>query len=159
MCIRDRIYPARLGKRGKVALEVEHLSRAGTFADVSFKVHGGEIVGLGGLVGSGRTEIARVLFGIDQRSVGAIRVDGVDVSFRSPDEAMRAGIAYLSEDRLGQSLIMDFSVLFNASLPVIDRASLAGIVLRQRETALVAPHLHRLRLRYRSCLLYTSRCV
>jgi rhamnose transport system ATP-binding protein len=56
----------------------------------------------------------------------------------------------LSEDRLGQSLIMDFSVLFNASLPVIDRASLAGIVLRQRETALVAPHLHRLRLRYRS---------
>ena len=144
------IYPARLRKRGKVALEVEHLSRAGTFADVSFKVHGGEIVGLGGLVGSGRTEIARVLFGIDQRSVGAIRVDGVDVSFGSPDEAMRAGIAYLSEDRLGQSLIMDFSVLFNASLPVIDRASLAGIVLRQRETALVAPHLHRLRLRYRS---------
>jgi rhamnose transport system ATP-binding protein len=142
------IYPPRRGKPGKPSLEVSQLSRAGIFDDVSFSVRAGEIVGLGGLVGSGRTEIARVLFGVDQPTEGTIRVDGAKVAFASPDAAMRAGIAYVSEDRLGQSLIMDFSILFNASLPVIDRASTAGLVRRASEVALVAPHLKRLRLRY-----------
>jgi rhamnose transport system ATP-binding protein len=144
----NAIYPPRRGKPSKPLLEVSRLSRAGIFEDVSFAVRAGEIVGLGGLVGSGRTEIARVLFGVDQPTEGTIRVDGGKVAFASPDAAMRAGIAYVSEDRLGQSLIMDFSILFNASLPVIDRASIAGLVRRAGELALVAPHLKRLRLRY-----------
>ena len=143
------VYPARHEAAGKAVLEVSHLSRAGAFEDVSFTVRAGEIVGLGGLVGSGRTEIARVLFGIDRPDAGAIRIEGADVSFGSPRQAMQSGIAYVSEDRLGQSLIMDFSILFNASLPTIDRASFAGLVLRRKETGLVAPHLQRLRLRYR----------
>ena len=101
-------------------------------------------------MGSGRTEIARVLFGIDQPSAGCIRLDGEDVRFADPAAAMRAGFAYLSEDRLGQSLVLDFSILANASLPVIGKATVAGLVVRRHERALVEPHLLRLRLKFRS---------
>ena len=82
----------------------------------------GEILGFGGLVGSGRTEIARVLFGVDQPTAGTILIDGGPVAFASAGDAMARGIAYVSEDRIGQSLVMDFSILANASLPVIDKA-------------------------------------
>jgi rhamnose transport system ATP-binding protein len=87
------IYPSRRAKIGRVVLEARGLTRSGVFRDVSFTVHAGEILGFGGLVGSGRTEIARVLFGVDRRSGGTIAVDGRSVDFRTPSEAMRAGIA------------------------------------------------------------------
>ncbi len=131
-------------------LEVAGLTREPAFRDVSFSVRQGEVVGLGGLVGSGRTEIARVLFGIDQRTRGTIRLAGRDCAFNSTSEAMQAGIAYVSEDRLGQSLVMDFPILDNASLPVISDATVAGLVRRDREIALVEPDLTRLKLRFRS---------
>ena len=146
----NSIYPPRQTKPGEEVLAVEGLTRDGAFADVSFKVRAGEVLGLGGLVGSGRTEIARVLFGIDQPSAGCIRLDGEDVRFADPAAAMRAGFAYLSEDRLGQSLVLDFSILANASLPVIGKATVAGLVVRRHERALVEPHLLRLRLKFRS---------
>jgi ribose transport system ATP-binding protein/rhamnose transport system ATP-binding protein len=144
------VYPAREAALGEIALEVEGLSREPAFRGVSLTVRKGEVVGLGGLVGSGRTEIARVLFGIDQRTAGTVRLHGQDCAFSSPAEAMQAGIAYVSEDRLGQSLVMDFPILANASLPVIAEATLAGLVMRKRELALVEPHLTRLKLRFRS---------
>jgi rhamnose transport system ATP-binding protein len=144
------IYPSRRAKIGRVVLEAQGLTRSGVFRDVSFTVHAGEILGFGGLVGSGRTEIARVLFGVDRRSGGTIAVDGRSVDFRTPSEAMRAGIAYVSEDRLGQSLVMDFSVLFNGSLTVIGKACIAGLVRRARELGLVKPQLERLRLKFSS---------
>ena len=143
------IYPQRQTTPGKEVLAVEGLSRDEAFADVSFKVRAGEILGLGGLVGSGRTEIARVLFGIDQPRAGRILLDGEDVSFADPAAAMTAGVAYVSEDRLGQSLVMEFSILANASLPVIRKATLAGLMIRRRELKLVEPHLRRLRLKFR----------
>ncbi|GGE06107.1 hypothetical protein GCM10011390_26520 [Aureimonas endophytica] len=142
------IYPRHTATPGAVALEVEGLSRQGAFADIAFSLRAGEIVGLGGLVGSGRTEIARVLFGIDRPDDGTIRVDGRPVTLRRPDDAMRAGIAYVSEDRLGQSLVMDFSILSNAVLPVLKRTSTGGIVRRLREIACVAPQLERMRLKF-----------
>jgi rhamnose transport system ATP-binding protein len=144
------IYPPRQTTPGKEILAVEGLSRNGAFADVSFKVRAGEVLGLGGLVGSGRTEIARVLFGIDQPSAGHIWLDGEEVYITDPATAMRAGIAYVSEDRLGQSLVPEFSILANASLPVIGKATWAGLVMRRRELALVEPHLRRLRLKFHS---------
>ena len=144
------IYPAREHAAGKVALEVEGLSRDLAFRDVSFSVRAGEIVGLGGLVGSGRTEIARVLFGIDQPTAGQIRIEGEERHFASPAQAMAAGIAYVSEDRLGQSLVMDFPILDNASLPVVGKATFAGLVSRRREISLVEPHLQRLKLKFRT---------
>jgi len=105
------IYPQRQTSPGKEILAVEGLSRDEAFANVSFKVRAGEILGLGGLVGSGRTEIAGVLFGVDQPSAGHIQLEGEDVSFADPAAAMIAGVVYVSEDRLGQSLVMEFSIL------------------------------------------------
>lgn len=144
------MYPRRDAARGDVVLEVEGLGLAGSFENASFAVRSGEILGFAGLVGSGRTEIARVLFGVDQPTAGSLRLDGDELSLASPSDAMAHGIAYVSEDRIGQSLVMDFSILANASLPVIDRATEVGLIRPARELALVSTHLDRLRLRFRS---------
>lgn len=144
------VYPARHGVPGSVVLETKGLSRDGAFSDVSLTLRAGEVLGLGGLVGSGRTEIARVLFGIDRQTAGTIEIDGQSVTFQAPGDAMRKGVAYVSEDRLGQSLIMDFAILINASLPVLDKVSTGGVVRRLREIAEVGPQLDRLRLKYAS---------
>jgi rhamnose transport system ATP-binding protein len=106
---------------GEVLLEVEGLSRAGAFRNVSFAIRAGEIVGFAGLVGAGRTEIARVLFGIDPRDAGEIRVGGKPVDFESPSAAMNAGIAYLPEDRHQEGLILDFPIAQNVTLPILPR--------------------------------------
>jgi rhamnose transport system ATP-binding protein len=144
------VYPPRSARLGDTVLEVDRLSCEGAFEDVSFTVRAGEVLGLGGLVGSGRTEIARVLFGIDRPKAGRISIAGQAVAFADPSAAMAAGIAYLSEDRLGHSLILDFPVLANASLPVIGKATIAGLVVRRCELQLVEPHLCRLRLKFHS---------
>ncbi|MBV8224203.1 MAG: ATP-binding cassette domain-containing protein [Verrucomicrobia bacterium] len=144
------MYPTLDSTLGKTVLTVEGLTRSGVFREISFTLRAGEILGFGGLVGSGRTEIARVLFGVDQPTGGSIRIADQAVSFRSPAEAMKAGIAYVSEDRIGQSLVMDFGIITNASLPVIDQATQLGLVQYQRELDLVKPHLDRLRLRFGS---------
>jgi rhamnose transport system ATP-binding protein len=145
-----KMYPKLDTTFGKMILSVEHLSRSGVFEDVSLTVKSGEIVGFGGLVGSGRTEIARVLFGIDQPASGSIRIEDQPVFFRSPRDAMDSGIAYVSEDRIGQSLIMEFAILTNTTLPVVDQTTRLGLVSRERELNLVKPHLERLRLRFSS---------
>ena len=144
------LYPKSHGGPGAVLMSIENLARAGVFEDVSFTLQAGEIVGFGGLVGSGRTEVARVLFGIDQPDAGTMRLDGKPVVFAGPVQAMAAGIAYVSEDRLGQSLIMDFAIRDNASLAVIDQAASLGLIGRTRELALVKPHLDRLTLKFNS---------
>ena len=144
------IYPQWRSSPGPVVLEAAGLSRDGAFAEISFTVRAGEVVGLGGLVGSGRTEVARVLFGIDRPTAGEIRLAGEPAAFSDPSDAVARGIAYVSEDRLGQSLVMDFPILANASLPTIDRATFAGLVRRRSELALVEPHLQRLRLKFRN---------
>ena len=106
---------------GDVLLEVEHLTRAGAFRDVSFSVRAGEIVGFAGLVGAGRTEVARVLFGVDTRDAGEVRLGGVPVVHRSPSEAMNDGIAYLPDDRHQEGLVLDFSIAQNVTLPILPR--------------------------------------
>ena len=143
------MYPTLSSEFGETVLTVDRLTRSGAFGEVSFSLKAGEILGFGGLVGSGRTEIARVLFGVDQPTGGTVWMTKREVSFHSPADAMKAGIAYVSEDRIGQSLIMDFGILTNASLPVIDQATYLGLVQNQRELGLVKPHLDRLRLRFR----------
>jgi ABC-type sugar transport system ATPase subunit/ribose/xylose/arabinose/galactoside ABC-type transport system permease subunit len=144
------IYPALDAKFGEMVLSVQGLTRSGVFENISFTLRGGEILGFAGLVGSGRTEIARVLFGVDHASSGTVRIGEQPTTFRSPADAMNAGIAYVSEDRIGQSLIMDFGILTNASLPIIQQAAQFGIIQSRRELGLVKPHLERLRLRFRS---------
>ncbi|MBF9030560.1 ATP-binding cassette domain-containing protein [Rhodobacterales bacterium HKCCE3408] len=143
-------YPARSSVPGDVVLSVEGLSRDSEYRDISFDVRAGEIVGIGGLVGSGRTEVARTLFGVTRADAGAVRVDGQPVRFSSSGDAMRHGIAYVSEDRLSRSLIPDFSIRVNGSLTVLDQCTQFGLLQSEREIEVVKPTLERLKLRYAS---------
>jgi rhamnose transport system ATP-binding protein len=144
----DSLFPERQAETGEVALQVRGLTRAGVFRDVSFEVRRGEIVGLAGLVGAGRTEVARALFGIDRAEAGEVLVRGRPVEIASPGDAMREGLAYVPEDRHDQGLILDFSIAANVSLPVLDRLSrLLGVVDRSRERALAVDYSKRLQVR------------
>lgn len=120
-------------------LKVVGLSRAGAFENVSFEVRRGEIVGLAGLVGSGRSEIARCIFGLDAITAGQLWLDGNAYAPRSPRDAIRAGIALVPEDRRGQGLVMQLSVRENLSLPALASKlaglSKLGLVRGQAETA------------------------
>ena len=121
---------------GEVALEVHGLSRAGEFEDVDLVVHQGEIVGLSGLVGAGRSEVAQCIFGIRSPESGEIRVDGEDVRIHSPQAAMERGIFYVPEERRSQGLILPFSIKNNITLSILDRISRFGFVPRaERQTA------------------------
>ena len=135
---------------GDVLLEVKGLTRVGVFSDVDLSVRAGEIVGLAGLVGAGRTEIARVLFGIDRPDGGHISVAGQEVAFRRPDDALRAGIAYLPEDRHQQGLVIDFSITQNISLPILPRLFPRLLVKAQVESSLADGYAQRLRVRMTS---------
>ncbi len=97
------------------------LGREGVFRDVNFEVRGGEVLGLAGLIGSGRTDIGLALFGIEPATEGAIAFAGKAVTIRRPDEAMAIGIAYLSEDRRQLGLSLPMSIAANISLPVLRR--------------------------------------
>jgi rhamnose transport system ATP-binding protein len=131
------LFPKEASTPGEPLLEVRHLSDATGFSDVSFVVRAGEILGLAGLVGAGRTEIARVLFGIEPRTSGEVLLEGRPVTFRSPAEALRAGIAYVPEDRHQDGLILDFSITHNITLPILPRL-FPRLFLRSREEDEVA---------------------
>jgi rhamnose transport system ATP-binding protein len=107
--------------RGELALRVTGIGRAGAFAGVSFEVHKGEVLGLAGLVGAGRTDVALALFGIAPAEVGSVELDGRPVVIRSPRDAMRLGIAYLSEDRRRLGLSLPQSLTANITLATLDR--------------------------------------
>src|SRR5690606_26638482 len=89
-----------------VALEVAHLSTKALLDDISFTLHRGEILGLAGLMGSGRTELARAIIGADPRSAGTLTIDGRPASGRTPSDAVARGLGYLSEDRKGSGLLL-----------------------------------------------------
>jgi rhamnose transport system ATP-binding protein len=130
------MFPKSVATPGEVLLEVEELSRAGEFEDVSFTVRTGEIVGFAGLIGAGRTEVARVLFGVEQPDRGVIRLAGQQVSFASPAAAIRAGIAYVPEDRHQEGLVLDFSIAENVTIPILARLFPHWFVHRSIESAL-----------------------
>ncbi len=115
------LFPQATTAPGDVLLEARGLSRSDTFQDISFSVRAGEIVGFAGLIGAGRTEVARVLFGIDRADRGEVLLQGRPVVFDSPSAALRAGIAYVPEDRHQQGLVLDFPIASNVSLPILPR--------------------------------------
>ena len=125
---------------GDVLLQVEGLTRTGVFRDVSFTVREGEILGFAGLVGAGRTEVARVLFGIDQPDDGTVTLDGQRVTFASPSAAMTAGIAYLPEDRHQEGLVLDFSIAQNVTLPILPRLFPRFLVNARTEDAVAGEY-------------------
>jgi ABC-type sugar transport system ATPase subunit len=125
-------------------LSVRDLSRRGAFADVSFEIRAGEIVGLTGLVGSGRSEVARAIFGADRLDRGTIELDGAPVDIHSPSDAIAAGIAMLPESRKDQGLHMRLPVGHNVTLPHLATVSHAGILDTGKERVAVGGLLQRL---------------
>lgn len=126
-------------------LEVEGLGRRGEYRDISFTLHRGEVLGLIGLLGAGRTELALSLFGMTRPDAGSIRLEGRRIAPGSNREAIRAGIAYLSEDRLGRGLILRQSVEDNLILAVLRRlAGRNGLISPQRRTKFAADWVERL---------------
>ena len=112
----DNLYPKEFGTKGDVWLEVRHLNAAGVLHDVSFRAHAGQITGFAGLVGAGRTETMRAVFGADRLDSGEIYVKGQRVAIRNPKGAIRQGIAFLTEDRKGQGLVLSLDVRTNLIL-------------------------------------------
>lgn len=131
------LFPKPDVKTGEEVLRVEKLSRTGYFKNVSFSVKKGEILGLTGLVGAGRTEICETVFGIEKKSGGKIFLNGKEVHINNPLDAMNLGIGYLPEDRQHQGLILDWGIGRNITLPIIGQLSKNGWLndKRERETA------------------------
>lgn len=137
----DQLYPDHTPTLGQEILKVEQLSQLGAFKDVSFSLHEGEILGLFGLVGAGRTEVARTIFGIDRASGGSISFDGKRFEPKSAIHAMKAGIALVPEDRQRQGLVLKMSLTHNISLPVLKTLSAKGMVTtKKRELRYVLEH-------------------
>ncbi len=141
------MFPKVATTAGEVLLEARDLTRSDAFMNVSFSVRAGEILGFAGLVGAGRTEIARVLFGIDRADSGEIRLAGQPVRFDSPAAALSNGVAYVPEDRHQEGLVLDFSIASNVSLPILPRLFPRLFVHRETERRLAADYAERLSVR------------
>jgi len=143
----ETLFPKEQATIGEIALEVRGLTRRGVFSNASFQVRRGEILGLAGLVGAGRTEIARVLFGIDRADAGEVLVAGKHAEIKSPKDAMRLGIVYVPEDRHAQGLVLDFSIAANVSLPIVERLSRLLVVDQVQERQIATDYSKQLQVR------------
>jgi len=133
---------------GGTVLEVEHLTREGVFYDVSFEVRAGEVVALAGLVGSGRTEVARAIFGVDRYDVGAVTINGRALRRGSPTAAMEAGVALVPEDRRQQGLVMELSIARNIALASLNALRRTGVIRARSERRFGTEWADRLQVRY-----------
>lgn len=140
-------FPARSAAPGEKRLAVEGLGRGQAVRDVSFHIGKGEVLGLTGLVGAGRTETARLIFGADRRDAGDIFLDGRRLTIREPRDAIRAGIGLLTEDRKTQGLVLAHAARDNFALPNLPWLSRAGFVQRRQERAAFAHYTDSLRIR------------
>ncbi|MBE6904947.1 MAG: sugar ABC transporter ATP-binding protein [Ruminococcaceae bacterium] len=130
------LYPPREATPGEEILRVEHLSGK-AFSDVSFTVRRGEVLGISGLVGSGRTEIVRAIFGADSKLSGHIRLNGKEVAIHSPSDGMRHGIGLVPENRKEQGLVLDMPIRYNITMCSIKKVlGKLGVIQRRKEQAL-----------------------
>ncbi|NUP66223.1 MAG: sugar ABC transporter ATP-binding protein [Nonomuraea sp.] len=142
------LFPKQETAVGEVALKVRRLTREGVFTDVSFDVRRGEIVALAGLVGAGRSEVARAVFGIDRWDAGSVEVDGRRLRPASPTAAMAAGLALVPEDRRQQGLVMDLSIERNIGLAGLAAVRRGPLISRPAERSRARDWAVRLRLKY-----------
>lgn len=143
-------YPKATVPVGDVVLEVKNLSRGRLVQNVNFEVRRGEILGVSGLVGSGRTELLRLVFGADHRDAGDIIIDGNLCDISSPRDAVRLGIALVPEDRQGQGLVMGMNVRENSTLAQLAMACRAGFIMRNDENRIARQIARRLEVKARS---------
>ncbi len=134
----DEIFPQTQRERGELLLVAENIATDTILQDVSLEVYAGEILGIAGMVGSGRTELARALFGADALTSGHIkRIGKDDAAWSSPAQAIRAGLALVPEDRKRHGLFTALSVRINLTLPILSRLTRLGIVRRKAEERVV----------------------
>ena len=138
------MYPAKSDKRGAPLLEVRDLKRAGSKIRNNFQLYEGEILGFAGLIGSGRSELARAIFGAEPKDAGEIFLNNAPVEIRSPKHAIELGIGYLPEDRKSAGLFLEMSVKLNVEATVIDEVSSGGVVVAAKERTLAERYVEQL---------------
>ncbi len=143
----DHAPAPRTAAPGEELLGVRDLSAPGQFENITFSLRAGEVLGLAGLVGAGRSEIAKAIFGLQPRVSGSVSVRGVPVRIRSAREAMSLGIGLVPEDRKAEGLVLSMSALENVTLPLLARVSRNSWIDRSEERALAQPWFDRLRIK------------
>lgn len=141
-------YPKKEAEIGEVVFEVQDLTSANNdFQKITFELRSGEILGFSGLMGAGRTEIMRGIFGLDKLSGGTMRVNGQEIVNHTPDQAIHNGIGFLTEDRKTEGLVLDFSINENISLPTIQEFTKKGLIDRKTEKKFVELMVERLKIK------------
>lgn len=143
----DNLFPKEDAEIGQPVLQVQNLTREGLVEDVSFEVRRGEIVGLAGLIGAGRSELAQVLFGIHPAQSGTVELNGKQVSIKNPRQAVDLGLAYIPEDRQHQGLILPMSVQANITMAILDNLTQFGFVSYRSEREVASEYVDRLQIR------------
>jgi rhamnose transport system ATP-binding protein len=143
----DRIFPKRQVEVGEPVLTVEGLGHPTEFADISFELRRGEILGFYGLVGSGRSEVMQALFGVTRPAAGTVILKGSKVELKSPADAIDAGIVYVPEERGSQGVVVELPIFQNISLPSLRRTSREGFLQLAAEFKLAREYTQRLDLR------------
>jgi ribose transport system ATP-binding protein len=150
-------FPARDPKPGETMLEVRNLTKKGLFEKVSFRVRAGEIVGVSGLMGAGRTEIMRTIFGLDGRYEGEILVNGKQVTIKTPDQAVKLGLGFITEDRKDEGLVLDFSLKDNIALPSLYSFTKKGLINDKSEQDFVEMLIKRLTIKTESARTHAGK--
>lgn len=140
------IYKREPAPSGDVLLRVQNVSR-GMLKEISFEVKAGEIVGLGGLMGAGRTELCRVLFGLDPAETGSIEINGKQIRPKTPRQAVAAGIALIPEDRQHDGLALRLPISYNITMPDLERVSRAGFINKRDETSVSEEYREKLKIK------------
>jgi ribose transport system ATP-binding protein len=141
------LFPKEHATRGAEVLRVESLSTKGGLKDISFSLHKGEVLGVAGLLGAGRTELARAIFGLDHISSGNIYVNGVAQKMSSPRTAIKSGLGFLTEDRKSQGLVLPLSVERNMCLSSVEKFSRWGVMNTKREREAASRYTEELRIK------------
>ncbi|WP_428848863.1 sugar ABC transporter ATP-binding protein [Virgibacillus siamensis] len=140
-------FPDKQNKPGDVVLEVRNFNRKGLFSNIDFDVKKGEILGVAGLMGAGRSEIMETIFGYAKKTKGTILLDGKKITIKHPFDAIKAGIGFITEDRKAKGLIVDFSIRDNISLPNMTEVSRNGVILKKKEQDLINRLIDRLQVK------------
>ncbi|HNP71938.1 MAG TPA: sugar ABC transporter ATP-binding protein [Kouleothrix sp.] len=144
----EEFFAKRTAERGEVLLAARGLGKSGAFANVSFEVHRGEVLGFAGLIGARRTDVGLALFGIEPADAGEIVFGGQAVQIRSPEQALRLGIAYVTEDRRQLGLSLPMSISANISLPTLrNYLTRLGLIKHSAEVAIAEQYRKRLAIR------------
>ena len=140
-------YPARESEIGDVVFEVKDLNCPGSFENISFQVHAGEVLGVSGLMGAGRTEIMQAIFGNLPHVTGSIYLEGKEIKNKNPQQAIANGIGFITEDRKVEGLLLEKSIMENISLANLGRISKNGVIQKKEEQDLVKRGIEELKIK------------